>query len=302
MPTFNEVAAFKSVLQRKALVGTVLVADYATAALADICTAGGALADLTGYESLGKFTTDGISLANSVEKQEQRGWGDSYPSRIDVTSESSSFSFTAMESKRAVFDAFYNVDQSGVTPNANGSIVFDKPPLPEIRDKRVLALARDVNKSNGLDIYLGVLFPKGNIAQNGDQAFSNSENGLVYPMQASALLDDTEGTAVRLMWGGPGLAALLDDMGYTNGEPIVSGLNPTGGSTAGGTLVTVNGTGFTGASAVKFGATAATSFNVINDSTISAVAPAQAAGTVDVTVTTTKGTSTANNASKFTYA
>jgi hypothetical protein len=218
MATFNEVSAFKSVLQRKALVGTVLVADYATAAIADLVDATGALVDLTGYESLGKFTTDGISLSNDVEKQEQRGWGDAYPSRIDITSESASLSFTAMESKRNVFDAFYNVEVPAEATTAN-SIVFDKPPLPEIRDKRVLALARDVNKSNGLDIYIGVLFPKGNISQNGEQTLNNDEGGLVYPMIAQALLDDTEGTATRLLWGGPGLAGLLEDMGFTPPAP-----------------------------------------------------------------------------------
>lgn len=214
MPAFNEVAAFKAVLQRKALVGTTLVADYATAAIADLVDATGALVDLTGYESLGKFTTDGISFASEVERQEQRGWGDAYPSRIDINSESATISFSAMESRRSVFDAFYNVDVAEEATTAN-SIVFDKPPLPEVRDKRVLALARDINKSNGLDIFMGVLFPRGNISQNGEQTFSNDEGGLVYPMQAQALLDNAEGTAVRLLWGGPGLAGLLTDMGFT---------------------------------------------------------------------------------------
>jgi hypothetical protein len=213
MATFNEVAAFKSVLQRKALVGTVLVADMATAAIADLVDGTGALVALTGYESLGKFTTDGISLGNDVERQQQRGWGDAYPSRIDVTGESATLGFTAMESSRPVWDAFYNVELPTTATTAN-SIVFDKPPLPEIRDKRVLALARDINKSNGLDIYIGVLFPKGNLSQNGEQSFNNDEGGLVYPMQAQALLDDTEGTATRLLWGGPGLAGLLEDMGF----------------------------------------------------------------------------------------
>jgi hypothetical protein len=214
MVTFNEVAAFKSVLQRKALVGTVLVADYAIAAIADLVDATGALVDLTGYESLGKFSTDGISFSDEVEKSEQRGWGDSYPSRIDVKTENASSKFSAMESSRAVFDAFYNMDVPTVATTAN-SIVIDKPPLPEVRDKRILHLARDINKSTGEDIYLGVLYPKGNITQDGDQTWSDDDGGLVYPMTAQALLDDTEGTAMRLLWGGPGLGSLLVEMGFT---------------------------------------------------------------------------------------
>lgn len=215
MATFDSVAAFKSVLQRKALVGTVLVADYSVPALTDLCDLGGSLVDLTDYNPLGKFSTDGISFSDEIEKAEQRGWGDSYPSRIDVTTETASMSFTAIQSGKYVFDAFYNVDQTNVDTNANGSIVFDKPSLPEVRNKRVLALARDINKTNGLDIYMGVLYPKGNLNQNGEQAWANSEDGLGYPIQASALLDDDEGTAMRLLWGGPGLAGLLVDMGYS---------------------------------------------------------------------------------------
>ena len=71
----------------------------------------------------------------------------------------------------------------------------------------------------------------------------------------------------------------------------VTGLSPTGGPTAGGTPVTITGTNFSGATAVKFGATAATSFTVNSATSITAVAPAGAAGSVDVTVTTPAGTS-----------
>ena len=215
MATFDSVAAFQSLLQRKALVGAVLVADYATAALTDICTSGGTLDALTGYSSLGKLTSDGLTLSNSQEKQESRGWGDTAsPSRNDITSASSSMAFSAMESNAPVIDAFWGVDQTAVTASATtGSVVFDLPPLPVLRNKRVLGLFRDTNQSNGLDIYLGVHYPRANISQNGDQTLVN--NDLTYPMTAQALVDDVEGTPVRLMWGGPGLAGVLADMGYT---------------------------------------------------------------------------------------
>jgi len=82
--------------------------------------------------------------------------------------------------------------------------------------------------------------------------------------------------------------------------PAVTGISPSGGPVAGGTTVTITGTGFNGATAVRFGSTAATSFTVNSDTKITAYSPA-GTGTVDVTVTTPGGTSATGPADHFTY-
>jgi hypothetical protein len=64
--------------------------------------------------------------------------------------------------------------------------------------------------------------------------------------------------------------------------------------------VTITGTGFTGATAVSFGGTAATTFTVDSDTTITATTPAHAPGPVAVSVTTPGGTS--NVPGLFVYA
>src|SRR5207248_144761 len=74
-------------------------------------------------------------------------------------------------------------------------------------------------------------------------------------------------------------------------KPAVSSLAPTQGPIAGGTSVTITGSAFTGATAVKFGASTGRSFELDNDGQITAAGPAGPAGTVDVTVTTPGGTS-----------
>jgi hypothetical protein len=82
--------------------------------------------------------------------------------------------------------------------------------------------------------------------------------------------------------------------------PTITAIAPTSGPAAGGTGVTLTGTGFTGATAVTFGSTPAASFSVSSDTSISAVSPA-GTGTVDVTVTTPGGTSATTSADQFTY-
>ncbi len=85
---------------------------------------------------------------------------------------------------------------------------------------------------------------------------------------------------------------------YTyNVAPTLSSVAPTSGTSAGGTSVVLTGTGFTGATAVRFGATAATSFTVDSSTQITAVAPAGTDAT-SVTVTAPGGTS---NGLSYTY-
>jgi hypothetical protein len=83
--------------------------------------------------------------------------------------------------------------------------------------------------------------------------------------------------------------------------PAVAKLGPTKGPAAGGTSVKVTGTGFTGTSAVHFGARSAT-FTVSSATKLLVTAPAGAVGTVDVTVTNSAGTSTISSADHYTYA
>ena len=84
--------------------------------------------------------------------------------------------------------------------------------------------------------------------------------------------------------------------------PAVAGVSPTAGPAAGGTTVTIAGTGFTGAMLVAFGSLAASSFTVNSAGTqITATSPAESAGAVNVTVVTPLGISPASSANQFTY-
>ncbi len=84
----------------------------------------------------------------------------------------------------------------------------------------------------------------------------------------------------------------------TSTTPTISSISPTGGSTAGGTSVAITGTNFTSAATVKFGSTAATSVKYTSATSLTAVSPAESAGTVQVTVATSSGTS---NGESYTY-
>jgi hypothetical protein len=99
---------------------------------------------------------------------------------------------------------------------------------------------------------------------------------------------------------GTSVTAGADHFSYV-GTPTVTGVDPNAGPLAGGTSVIITGTGLSGASAVDFGSTAATSFIVDSATQITATSPAGSAGPVDVTVTTLGGTSGTSASDNFTY-
>ncbi|MGY3205174.1 IPT/TIG domain-containing protein [Streptomyces sp. TE5632] len=84
---------------------------------------------------------------------------------------------------------------------------------------------------------------------------------------------------------------------YYVGAPFKQTLSPASGSTVGGETITINGTGFSSATSVSFGANTAVP-TVVSDSQLTVIAPAGAAGSVGVSVTTAGGT---NNGLSYTY-
>jgi len=88
---------------------------------------------------------------------------------------------------------------------------------------------------------------------------------------------------------------------YALAQPTVSSVIPSSGPTSGGTSIIISGSNFSGTTAVNFGATPATGVTVDSPTQITATAPAGAAGTVDITVTTAGGTSVTNAADQYTY-
>ncbi len=74
---------------------------------------------------------------------------------------------------------------------------------------------------------------------------------------------------------------------YRNPAPAVTSVTPNSGTTAGGTSVTIAGTGFVAGATVSLGGPAATAVNVVSSTSITATTPAHASGAVNVVVTNT---------------
>ena len=115
------------------------------------------------------------------------------------------------------------------------------------------------------------------------------------PLLAAGTVDVTVTTPA-----GTSSTSLADSFTFES-APTVSGVSPVAGPLSGGTQVTITGTNFAGASTVDFGNQAATSFTILSATTITAPSPSQAAGSVDITVTSSSGTSATSSADRFSY-
>lgn len=95
-------------------------------------------------------------------------------------------------------------------------------------------------------------------------------------------------------------AAAFSPVAPVSASPTIATVSPSAGSVTGGTSVTITGTNFTATATVTLGATTATSVTVNGPTSITAITPPHASGTVTVTVTTTTGTASAPQAFSYT--
>lgn len=83
--------------------------------------------------------------------------------------------------------------------------------------------------------------------------------------------------------------------------PTLTSVSPSSGPTAGGTDVTLTGSGFVSGLTVTFGGSAATNVVIVSSTTITCRTPAHAAGAVDVTATLPAGAGSATLQGGYTY-
>jgi hypothetical protein len=111
--------------------------------------------------------------------------------------------------------------------------------------------------------------------------------------------DKVEGTEEQILANAGDVVRQSDiDKWFTAAD--ITSVTPATGGVAGGTVVTVRGTGLDGVTAVTFGGTAGTALTYVSPSEIRVTTPAKAAAVVAVVATDDSGTIT--EAAAFTFA
>lgn len=292
--TYEQLANWKPSLVRRPNKGFVLIGDDDASIPASFTSGVSAeFQALTDFESLGLTAKDAPpSWTPEVESNDIEAWGSLEPPRTDIISRKMSVSTTLLETKRRSLELYGGLDLSAIEADATtGEIQWNDPTSPESRYHRLIFGMAD---GAGADlIYILRILPRAIVTSVGEQSWSQ-DGGLTYNLTWSAKIDEALGYSVKNVICGPGVAALLDDMGFeaTASVPLISSHQPAGTlAAAGGEAVVLSGKHFTGTTAVAFGGTAATDFQVINDNLLAVVTPAKTAGAVQAVVTNATGAS-----------
>jgi hypothetical protein len=180
----------------------------------------GATADLvalpTGWEDLGWTTTDGVTFGRETETSDINSFGSVEPTRSDITRDTMTMSVTAQETKLLTLGLYTGANLATATASAvTGEFVIEKPAIPGFLYYRLLALFVDRN-SAGQEIYMARHMPRCRITEFGEQAFTDGDEAITYPLTFTGYEDTTAGFSHRWIFGGPGFRALLDEMGIDN--------------------------------------------------------------------------------------
>jgi hypothetical protein len=208
-------------LIRKALDGSVFVADIAAAAIANLTTytvGPPAVIDLTPlpteYDDLGWLTNDGAQFSRDVSASEVTSWGSVTPTRTDVTSDSTTMTVTAQETKLLTIGMATGADLSSLEAAfQTGEVSIAKPARPKSKHYRVLSLA--VDQGDAGEIYIARFLPRAKVTGYSEQSFGGGDDPITWGVTLTGEEDSTLGYSERWIFGGAGWNALVADMGFT---------------------------------------------------------------------------------------
>lgn len=207
-------------LVRKSLDGSAFVADIGADAITNLTTytAGPPVViDLTplptGYDDLGWLTGDGMQFSRDVAASEITSFGSVSPTRTDITSDTTTLTVTAQETKLLTIGMATGADLSNITPATNtGEVSIAKPVRPKSKHYRVLALAVDLGDAG--EIYIARFLPRAKVTSYAEQSFGNGDEAITWGVTFTGEEDSDLGYSERWIFGGPGWEALLEDMGF----------------------------------------------------------------------------------------
>lgn len=213
MPDYAALANKKNELIRKALDGSAFIADIGAAAITALTDASGQLTELPeGYDDLGWLSSDGIQFGRDVSTSDVTSFGSTSPTRSDTNADTTTMTVVCQETKLLTIGLATGADLTNFVPSAGGGVKIAKPTRPKSRFYRLLSVA--VDDGDAGEIYIARELPRAKVTSYAEQAFASGDDPITWGVTFTGQKDATLGYAEAYHFGGPGWAALLEDMGF----------------------------------------------------------------------------------------
>ncbi len=218
--TYEALKNKQTELIRKALEGSVFIGDINVSPITTLTTytAGPPVSiDLTplpvGMDDLGWLSNDGAQFSRDVSSSDVTSWGSVSPTRSDITSDTSTLTVVAQETKLLTIGLATGADLAGITPDAqSGEVSIEKPARPSSKFYRTLSLAVDLGDAG--EIYIGRFLPRAKVTSYSEQSFGGGDDPISWGVTFTGYEDSALGYSERWLFGGPGWQALLTEMGF----------------------------------------------------------------------------------------
>lgn len=221
MPNYDDLKNKQAELIRKALDGSVFLAPATAGPIVALTSATGVapneVVELTAlptdWDDLGYLSNDGAAFARDVASSEVTSWGSVTPTRTDITSDTTTLTVTAQETKLLTLGLATGADLANITPDAGtGEVRIAKPARPKSKHYRALSLA--VDEGDGGEIYVARFLPRAKVSSYAEQAFGGGDDPISWGVTLTGEVDDELGYSEEWLFGGAGWKALLTQMGF----------------------------------------------------------------------------------------
>lgn len=166
-----------------------------------------------GWDDLGWLSGDGAQFSRDVSSSEVTSWGSVTPTRTDVTSDTSTLTVVAQETKLLTIGLATGADLTSVVPDpTTGEVKIAKPSRPKSKHYRALSVA--VDQADAGEIYIARFLPRAKVSGYAEQSFGGGDDPVTWGVTLTGEEDSALGYSEAWFFGGPGWSALLDDMGW----------------------------------------------------------------------------------------
>lgn len=201
---FDTMAALKTSLIRKALSYAIFAADADAPALTTPFDSNGILQTLPeGYLPVGYTDTDGVTFSGDLSMSDVESGQSASPTRSDVESDIQTAEWTPQETNSAAVCLYENLPLDHFPTIGSAAWTWSRPATPPTLYRRLVFIARDLNKRTGNQIYIVRHFPSALRSERDDEQWTRTE-AIARKVTYQAYIDELVGTDSKTWIDGPG--------------------------------------------------------------------------------------------------